>query len=174
MTANDYLPEYCSKSVLVLGCGNILLGDDGFGPAVSDYLLKCGTVPDNVCVLNAGTSSREFLFNIVLSVERPETIIVVDAMECGGEPGDVVELSLDSIPENKTDDFSIHQVPSSNLVRELRDLCNVEVVLIVMQPCHIPSHVNPGLSPTAQNAVPNAADHVFSIIRRSHGQDMPD
>jgi len=168
MVSTECFPEYCCKPILVLGCGNILMGDDGFGPAVSEYLLKCDALPDKVCVLAAGTSSRELLFNIALSGKRPEIIIIIDAMECSKEPGAVVELSLDDIPENKTDDFSFHQVPTSNLLRELRDLCNVEVILIVLQPFYIPEEVNPGLSPAAKNAVKKAADHVFSIICREN------
>ncbi|MBT4483181.1 MAG: hypothetical protein HOC71_05835 [Candidatus Latescibacteria bacterium] len=47
-------------------------------------------------------------------------MIIVDAIECGEKPGSVVELYLDSIQENKIDDFSIHQVPTNNLLQELR------------------------------------------------------
>jgi coenzyme F420 hydrogenase subunit delta len=38
----DELPQYCTAGVLVLGCGNPLVGDDGFGPAVAERLLKEG------------------------------------------------------------------------------------------------------------------------------------
>ena len=38
----DDLPEYCTARVLVLGCGNPLVGDDGFGPAVAELLLSEG------------------------------------------------------------------------------------------------------------------------------------
>lgn len=34
----NYVPKCYKKSVLVLGCGNILFGDDGFGPAVVEHL----------------------------------------------------------------------------------------------------------------------------------------
>ncbi|MBM4249706.1 MAG: hydrogenase maturation protease [Euryarchaeota archaeon] len=43
-TADDggELPDYCTAGVLVLGCGNPLMGDDGFGPAVAELLLGQG------------------------------------------------------------------------------------------------------------------------------------
>ena len=164
MVPEDYLPDYCRKRVLVLGCGNVLLGDDGFGPAVIDVILESDKVPDDVCFLKVGTSSREILFNIVLSEKRPQKIIVVDAMECGQPPGSVIELSLDSIPVNKIADFSTHQVPTSNLLRELRDLCGVDVRLVVMQPQDIPEEVRPGLSETANKAVPEAIENIYYII----------
>ncbi len=32
------LPDFCRKPTVVLGVGNILFGDDGFGCAVVDYV----------------------------------------------------------------------------------------------------------------------------------------
>ena len=161
MINSDTIPEYCSKEVLVLGCGNILLGDDGFGPSVIEYLLTKERKLDNVCFLDVGTSSRDILFDVVLSEKKPRKIVVVDAMDYGGTPGAMTELSLDAIPYNKIDDFSMHQVPTSNLLRELRDLCKVEVVLIVCQPAEIPDEVKPGLSIPVQQAVKKAAEVVL-------------
>ena len=158
---DNWVPDYCRKPVLVLGCGNILLGDDGFGPAVIKHLASRDDLPDHVCFLDVGTSARKILFDVILSERRPARLIVVDAMDFGGEPGTVSRLDLDAIPENKTDDFSLHQIPTSNLLRELRDLCKVELVIIVCQPANIPEEVSPGLSEPAKDAVPRAADAVL-------------
>ena len=167
MPYTEYYPEYCNKSVVVLGCGNILFVDDGFGPAVIDCILHSGNVPENACFLNVGTSAREVLFNIILSERKPDTIIIVDAMECNREPGTIIELSLDSIPDNKISDFSIHQTPTSNLLKELRDLCGVGVTLVVLQPVDIPPEVKPGLSRGAERAVKLAAVKIAESIRNT-------
>ena len=164
MTASiDCSPDYCKKPVLVVGCGNVLFGDDGFGPAVIDYVLKGNNVPENVCFINAGSSVREILFNVALSERKPERIIVVDAMTCGRTAGTVAELELDAIPEKKRDDFSMHQIPTSNLLRELRDGCGLEVKLVVLEPSEIPLEVKPGLSRIAGQAVKRAAGLVFKM-----------
>ena len=163
MTGTDdhWLPDYCRKPVLVLGCGNILLGDDGFGPAVIQHVTGGDNLPDHACFLDVGTSARKILFDVILSERRPARIIVVDAMDFGGEPGALSRLDLDAIPENKIDDFSLHQIPTSNLLRELRDLCKVDLVIIVCQPANIPDEVSPGLSGPAKDAVARAADAVL-------------
>ena len=158
---DNWVPDYCEKQVLVLGCGNILLGDDGFGPAVIEYLTGMPDQPDHVCLLNVGTSARKILFDVILSERKPARIIVVDAMDFGGKPGTVSFLDLDAIPANKIDDFSLHQIPTSNLLRELRDLCEVELAIIVCQPAVIPDEVSPGLSEPAENAVKQAAEIVL-------------
>ena len=43
---DEILPDHCAKEVVVLCCGNILFGDDGFGPAVADRINASETVPE--------------------------------------------------------------------------------------------------------------------------------
>lgn len=147
------IPEYCNKSTIIFGCGNILFGDDGFGPAVVEKLIRIYTIPDEVCVINAGTSVRDILFNIALDEKKPDTIVIVDAVDIGKKPGDIFEIDIDEIPEKKIDDFSMHQMPTSNLLRELRDLCGVDVRILSCQVEKIPEEVGPGLSKTLKNKV---------------------
>jgi coenzyme F420 hydrogenase subunit delta len=149
----DDLPEYLRKSILIFGCGNILFGDDGFGPVVAEELGRNYNIPENVYVLNAELSVREILFNVTLSEIRPDTIVIIDAVDFGREPGEIFEIDLDELPENKIDDFSMHQVPTSNLLRELRDICKVDVRILSCQVEKIPQEVEPGLSDILQNRV---------------------
>ncbi len=150
-------PAYCRAKVLILGCGNVLFGDDGFGPAVV-AALESGhpPLPPSVCALDAGTGVRSILFTLVLSETRPRTIIVVDATDGGREPGELFHLPVDEIPANKISDFSVHQLPTSNLLSELQKLCGVNVRILSCQVQHVPDSVSPGLSPAVAKAVPRA------------------
>ena len=165
---SNCMPEYCSKPTLVLGCGNILFGDDGFGPAVAQSLQARTDLPDELCVIDAGTSVREILFDITLSEKRPRKIIIVDAMDKGFKPGELFRPSIDSVPLKKLDDFSIHQLPTSNLLYELRKFCRVDVEVIACQVENIPEKVSPGLSPPVLAAVSKAAEMILcaSALRR--------
>lgn len=156
----DYIPECYQKATLILGVGNILFGDDGFGPAVIDYLEKHCRVPEHVAVLDVGTGARKVLFNVALAEKKPERIIIIDALDCHREPGDIFTVAVEELPENKTDDFSLHQVPTSNLLKELKDLCHIEVVLLAAQPEYIPETVASGLSKKLQDAVPKAGEYI--------------
>ena len=149
--------NWYDKSVLILGCGNRLIGDDGFGPAVVRHLREHFAIPERVGVFDAGTSVREILFDTILSENKPSKIIIVDAMDCGRKPGELFWLDIDRIPEVKIDDFSMHQIPTSNLLRELRDLCDIEVVVMACQTACSTDYVNPGLSAPMQKAVEDAA-----------------
>ena len=133
-------PDWYDKRILILGCGNILLADDGFGPAVAQRLRDNFTVPTDVCVFDAGTSVREILFDTALSDKKPSKIVIVDAMDCGRQPGELFSLDIDSLPKVKLDD------------------CGVEVVVIA---CHVASacdSVSPGLSKLVEAAVQQAAE----------------
>lgn len=149
----EHLPVYCRKEILIAGCGNKLFGDDGFGPDVIDYLTAHYSVPENVCVLDAGTGIRKILFTLSLSEIRPKVIVVVDAVDKGRKPGEIFEITLDEIPEEKIDDFSIHHVPSSNLLKELQDLCSVRVRVMACQIETIPETIQSGLSEPVKKAV---------------------
>jgi len=156
---ND-VPECYQKSTLILGCGNTLLGDDGFGPAVIAYLEKHYQIPEDVAILDVGTGAREILFNIVLAEKKPDRIIVIDAVDCQRKPGEILTIRIDDLPENKIDDFSLHQLPTSNLLKELKELCRVEVVLLSVQPESVPETVKPGLSPRLQAAIPRMGKYI--------------
>jgi len=150
--------DWYDKSILILGCGNVLFGDDGFGPAVVQHLQDNFTIPPDVCVLNAGTSVRKILFDTMLSDRKPSKIVIVDAMDCERKPGELFAIDIDSYPKIKLDDFSMHQLPTSNLLRELRDLCGVEVIVAACQVSNIPESVKPGLSNPVKSAVELAAE----------------
>src|SRR3990172_1174105 len=150
--------EPFTKRTLVLGCGNVLYGDDGFGPAVADLLLERYAIPNDAAVYNLGLSTRAFLFDLLLAPCHPQRIVVVDAMDRSmRRPGEIFEVPLDGLTREKVDDFSFHQGPTSNMLAELRDLCGVDVVILSCRPRSIPSEVRQGLSPPVREAVPKTA-----------------
>ena len=156
----DYAPDYYQKATLILGCGNILIGDDGFGPAVVDYLEEHCRVPAYVAILDVGTGVREVLFNVILAEKKPERIIIIDALDCNRKPGEVFTVSIEDIPEKKVHDFSVHQMPTLNMLKELRDLCHVDVVVLAAQPEFIPETVKPGLSRKLREAVSKVGKYI--------------
>jgi coenzyme F420 hydrogenase subunit delta len=156
----EHIPVYCRKEILIAGVGNQLFGDDGFGPEVIEYLENHYNIPEKVCLADAGTGIRKILFTITLSEVRPRVIVVIDAVDKGREPGEIFDISLDEIPVEKIDDFSIHQVPSSNLLKELKEFSSVKVVIKVCQVKSIPETIQSGLSKPLKKAVPMMAQRI--------------
>ncbi|MBM3908905.1 MAG: hydrogenase maturation protease [Gemmatimonadetes bacterium] len=165
MTQGDhYLPDYCRKPTLIVGCGNVLFGDDGFGCALAEYIQRHAEPSESVCVLDAGTGVRSLLFTICLSPVRPRRVLVLDAVDVGRAPGEIFELNPADIPAVKLDDFSLHQLPTSNLLRELQELCGVQVRVLGCQPDALPDAVRPGLSAPVQAALPRAAAWIGTYL----------
>jgi coenzyme F420 hydrogenase subunit delta len=156
---------YLDMSKLIFGCGNVLFGDDGFGPAVMDYLNEHYTLPNDTLALNIETSIRGLLFNIMLSEKKPDLILIIDAVDKGREPGEIFEIELDEIPENKRDDFSMHQMPSSNLLKELKENSKINIRILVCQVKNIPPEVSPGLSDVMTNSIQIMCERIIDIFK---------
>ena len=153
----DIVPDIYTRETLVMGCGNPLMGDDGFGPAVVEALEEGYDIPSGVTLESIETSAREILFPMVLADTPVRHIIIIDAVDMadkGHRPGEIFELPLDDIPFLKQDDFSMHQVPSSNLLKELESQRNVKITILACQVESIPDMVCQGLSEPVRAAIP--------------------
>ncbi len=159
------LTEALEKPILIFGCGNFLFGDDGFGPAVVQHLQENFNLPDTVLVQNVGTGIREILFDLALSDRRPQMLIIVDAVDYPDRaPGEVFEISVEGIPAKKTMDFSLHQFPTVNILKELQEETDIAIHIIVAQVAHLPDAVQPGLSDAVARALPEACRHIRSLL----------
>jgi hydrogenase maturation protease len=72
---------------LVIGCGNLLRGDDAVGPVLVRRLLDRG-LPDGVEVADGGTSGMDVAFRM----RGARRVVLVDACTSGGEPGTLYRL----------------------------------------------------------------------------------
>ncbi|MGJ5153648.1 HyaD/HybD family hydrogenase maturation endopeptidase [Bradyrhizobium sp. HKCCYLR1023] len=80
--------------ILVLGIGNILWADEGFGVRVVEEFYRRFTVPDNVTILDGGTQGL-YLVNYV---EEADGLIVFDAIDYGLVPGELKLVRDDEVP----------------------------------------------------------------------------
>lgn len=146
--------------VLVVGCGNVLFKDDGFGPTTIKEIeehLDERPLPDNVMTIDAGTSAPHHLFSLPNPMWKK--LIILDIADFGGEPGEVRILSRDDVPEGK------YQDPHSLSVADPLDLTDAEIVIIACQPEDVSSpYVVYGLSESVEKAMPKAIDMVYEQV----------
>ncbi|MFH1540412.1 MAG: coenzyme F420-reducing hydrogenase, FrhD protein [Elusimicrobiota bacterium] len=160
-----------NPTILVLGCGNILFGDDGFGPTVIEYLQKNYKLPENIAFIDAKTGIREILFDVILTETKPKKIIIVDSVDAKKKPGEIFEISIDELPKNKIDDFSMHQLPTSNLLKELKELCHIDIAIIACQVENIPQIDTSELSDTLKNAIPKTCELILKLVSNFGGNN---
>lgn len=163
----EVVPEYVKKRVLILGVGNVLFGDDGFGPAAAEYMLGNCKIPDDVYVMDVGISAGDILFNIALSQVKPKKIILLDAVDLKRKPGEVFELSIEDLPKSKMSDFCMHFFPSPNILKELKDNMDVNVIILACQAERMPDAVSPGLSDAVAQALPRASEMALKLARKT-------
>lgn len=163
--AADIAPEYAKKPVLILGCGNVLFGDDGFGPATVEYMQRNCNIPRYVHVMDAGTGASRILFTLTLSELKPKKVIILDAVDLKRKPGEIFELPIDDLPKDKMSGFSFHQFPAVNLLKELRNTWNVDITIIACQIDRIPEVVKPGLSSAVKKSLPRAAKLALELAK---------
>jgi|GEM_PF-77973 coenzyme F420 hydrogenase subunit delta len=159
------LKRIYEKPRLVFGCGNPLFGDDGFGAEVIRLLEAEYRLPSDVAYLDVGTAVRDILFDMLLSRKYPRQIIIVDAMALkDASPGEIREIGLDEIQPAKIVDYSLHQFPTTNMLKELRQHTDIDVRILVVNPADIPSEVHPGLSASVQAAVRPMCQWIMDIL----------
>lgn len=153
-------------ATMIFGCGNIIMGDDGFGPTVIELLHKNYELPDDVQAIDVGTGLREYLFDYLLAEEiRPKSIIIVDAVDFPDHgPGDVFEIRSSEIPAKKIHDFSLHQFPTVNLLQELEEHTGIKVLILAAQVEFIPDEIAPGLTPAVSKAVSETCEKISQIL----------
>ncbi len=154
------------NSTVIFGCGNPLMGDDGFGPAVIEVLQAEYDLGAAVAAVDAGTGVREYLFDYLLAIDDcPGSIIILDAVDLPGrQSGEVFCIPTSAIPAIKIHDFSLHQFPTVNLLSEIEEHIGTAVTILAAQIEYIPTEIDPGLSPSMRRAIPIACEKILQIL----------
>lgn len=72
----------------MIGCGNLLRGDDAVGPVLVRRLLDRG-LPKGTEVADGGTSGMDVAFRM----RGADRVVIVDAASTGGDPGSLYRLA---------------------------------------------------------------------------------
>lgn len=118
------LQGFLAVEAAVLGVGNDLRGDDAAGSLVARAL--SGRFPDRV--FDGGQAPENFLGPLRRSGAR--SVLIVDAADFGGVPGEVRLLGAGDV-----DDAGIatHGAPIGMLMRALEDELGVDTLLLAVQ-----------------------------------------
>ena len=123
-------------SILVLGIGNLLWADEGFGVRCAEALAERFALPPQVTVMDGGTQGLYLL----PYVEEARRLLVFDAVDYGDAPGTLRIVVGDEVPRFMgAKKMSLHQtgfqevLASAELLGRLPD----ELVLIGCQPVEL-------------------------------------
>jgi hydrogenase maturation protease len=108
--------EVKRTAVLVLGLGNVLLGDDGLGAAAVVRLERDYRIPPDVCLQDGGTLG----LGLLGLLSEASHVILVDAVRTESPSGSLVRLVGDDVPDAVRDRLSPHQVGVADLLAAAR------------------------------------------------------
>jgi len=147
------------STTLVMGVGNLLRGDDGFGVTVLEAVSK-RAVPDHVELLDAGTS----IIDLMEELNGRRKVVVIDAVRGGQAPGTLYRFSPEDVAAEAVPADSLHQVGLLDTLRlaELVDCRPDEVVIVGVQPEDTGLKI--GLTEAVAAAVPRATEMVMTEI----------
>lgn len=98
------IPGATPADTLVIGCGNLIRGDDAAGPILVRRLADA-RVPPSVRLVDAGTAGMDVAF----AMRAVRRVIVVDASRIGVEPGTVHKVPGDELVDLAPPSGNLHQ-----------------------------------------------------------------
>ncbi|HRZ14252.1 MAG TPA: hydrogenase maturation protease [Candidatus Omnitrophota bacterium] len=96
----------------IIGCGNLLLQDEGVGIHLIEYL-KHQTLPEDIELIDGATGG----FDLIPFIEDAEKVVIVDAIRAGSVPGAIYRFTPDNFETNAELNTSLHDVTLKDIFR---------------------------------------------------------
>jgi len=126
-SAAEQLREYLQGKALIMGIGNPLRGDDGAGPRLIESLRESGS---KSLLIDAGSAPERHLGEV--KAAAPECVLLVDAVDFGGNPGEVRLFSREELGDWRP--LSTHRLPLRLVMEYLEEETKARVLLLGIQP----------------------------------------
>jgi hydrogenase maturation protease len=153
--------KYRKQKTLILGIGNILRKDDGFGIHVIRELEKL-KLPEGVILLDGGTAG----FDIITYLKGVKRLIIIDSLLIDGNPGEIKLLSHDDLSPINSYCISGHE---GKLLLEMLNVAHllwgkIETIIVGVIPEDYASY-EIGLSTSVRKAIPEVVRFVRKQVR---------
>lgn len=151
-----------SRKILILGIGNILLADEGFGVRAVEYLKENYSWPENLELLDGGTRGLLLMADLL----DKDLVVILDIVQGGENPGTMYIIEDNDLDASLRIRESAHQ-GSINDVLVSCDLAGnrPEVLVFGFEPfdCH---SLKASLSPQASEKLPAFCDQLVAELKR--------
>jgi hydrogenase maturation protease len=157
---NKNLKESSGMGKFVLGIGNVLLRDEGVGCHVV-HALEGIPLPD-VKIIDGGTCS-----DVAKLVEDADKLVIVDAVNGGGTPGQIYRFHLEDITMEGKPFLSLHDMSLLDSLMSIQLWHKTgETVIIGVEPAEINWGLE--LSPEVREKMPQIMDAILSELNNTN------
>lgn len=145
----------------VLGLGNLLYQDEGFGIHAINAMQETFLLPEDVELVDGGVLGM----NLLPLVEECSHLLVIDVVDGGQTPGTVIELSGETIPRFASTKLSEHQVGFQEVLglASFRGSLPPSLHLIGVQPQAMGSGIH--LSQVVASAMPEVTRRAWDKLK---------
>jgi hydrogenase maturation protease len=158
-------------SVLVLGIGNVLWADDGFGVRAIEALQRRYRFPDHVTLMDGGTRG----YYLMRHIQATDILVVFDAVDCGLPPGTLKRFEGEEVPKLLgARKMSLHQTGFQEVLALAGMLgdCPRHLLLIGVQPVEL-DDFGGGLRPAVQRQIEPAIRMALDYLVRLGVKPLP-
>ncbi len=150
-----------SKKIVIIGVGNLLMGDDGMGIHAVEAL-RHEALPSNVVIFSAETRA----FDALEYMDGSDKAVIVDAYKKGGVPGSIYRFTFDPSSDvlDESINLSMHDINFVDALRAGRGIYKLpkEIVILGIEPEVLECRL--GLSFKLNDAIPNVVEAVKSEL----------
>ena len=147
------LKDILKGKIVIVGIGNIIRGDDGFGPMLIENIRNRVQA---VC-LDAGTAPENYLGKIIK--ENPDTILIIDAVHLNKNPGEYEILKGDDIAKCG---FTTHDISPVMFMEYLTKETKANIYMFGVQPQGI--DLGCEISPKLKEVLDEVSGKIFEVV----------
>jgi hydrogenase maturation protease len=145
---------------VVLGIGNTILSDEAAGVRAAEALQESYLLPDDVLVIDGGTSGMEMIEDLA----GVDLLIVLDVVKSGQAPGTLVRIEGDAIPKFFRRKLSPHQIGLPDVLASLELLGTMPANIIVHGVEPVSLELGMDMTETVARAVPQLAERAAADL----------
>jgi hydrogenase maturation protease len=143
---------------VIVGCvGNVLRGDDGFGPAVAGRLTD---LPEGAEVVETGIGGIALLQELLAGCDG---LVLIDAVDRAAEPGTVFLIDPEVLDGEHVADVHLANPERVLTMAKSMDVLPKRLLIVGCQPTNV-DELEQGLSPAVEKAVAIAAARVEEVV----------
>ena len=151
----EHFKSHLKNKVIILGIGNTLRSDDGAGSILASR------IKDKVhfLVFDSGSCPENYFGKIIK--EKPDSIVIIDAVDFGGSPGEFKILEAGEIKVVNL--FSTHNASISLAISYLQTNLKADIIILIIQPKSI--IFGEKLSPEVAKSISILEDWFFRLTK---------
>ena len=155
-----------SESILVLGIGNYLMGDEGIGVQVIQEMVKY-KLPEYVDILDGGTGG----FLLLNCFEAYKTIIFIDAT-MDGKPAGTISLIRPKFASDFPSALSVHDVGLKDMIEAVYLMDHIPDIHLFTVSIEELNPMTIELNESVRDSIPKVIENILNHCEELHLKKM--